>query len=371
MAMSLPGRLGALVLVSFAVHAALLVNSVESALWNEQGREGVMLAQQLADAAAPAALGHDMVSLSVLTGRFENRPGLEAVRIVARNGELLAQAGNAAAEDGRLFPAPLLLQGQNLGRVELRLSEPSRGEILRQSRGNIALSALLHALLLGAGLVLSGQGKAPGPASRRPEASNTSAPVAENAPQRPVALLHLALDDPNNLLLRVNASTADELLTIFDHLLDRAARLYGGEVLAPFSPKGTTVAFYQADAEERAFQALLCGQLFLLLASSADEQRRAASLFSLPVKAGAHHAPENNGDSREIVSLLALTAPRGRLLTSTEAAAPTALARCQTGQSLSLAIGAGAELAIAVIERLQPEYQQLVQNQSQQLIDVA
>lgn len=371
MGISLAGRLGALALASFALHTALLVNSAETEVWREQSQAGALLSQQVADAAAPLALSRDMVSLSVLTARFEQRPAIASLRVYDNHDALIGQVGNSTAE-GRHFLSPMALQGQALGRVDLQLSAPQRGDILHRSLGNIGLSALAHAILL---LVALGLGRRSAPIRTPAPRPEPAAPLKDNsqaattpAMAEPVALLHLTLDDPNHLLMKVNASTADELLTVLDHLLDRAARLYGGEVTAPFSPSGTVVVFRQGDATERAFQALVCGQLFLHLTAGADLQRRDAGLFSLPVKAGVHHAALDDSDNRQIAAMLAVTAPSGRLLSSTAELDPAALARCQPGQRLNLALGAGRELPITVIERLLPEYQQLIHNQTQQLL---
>jgi hypothetical protein len=332
-----------------------------------------MLASQLADADGAALLAHDMVSLSVLTSRLEDSQAVQGVTVTDPSGNVLSQFGaDVAPRAGRHFIAPVTLNGQDLGRVNLQLATPGRAGIVRRNLANLTLSAARHLSLLAVALGLlsaRGQGEPRSvPAPRAEPLATPAVPEPEQPVASPVALLHLGLDDPNNLLTRVNATTADELLTVLDHLLDRAARLYGGEITAPFSPAGTLVAFRQADAAERAFQAVLCGQLFLQLVAGADQQRRAAGLFSLPVKAGVHHAGDDTPDSHQTAAILALAAPSGRLLSSTGSLAPEVLERCHTGQSLSLALGAGRELPIVVIERLQAEYQQLVQNQTQQLL---
>jgi uncharacterized membrane protein affecting hemolysin expression len=110
------GRWAALLVASFVAHTALTVNSSETAVWNEQGRQGSLLAQQLADAAAPLALARDMVSLSVLTSRYENRPGVMGVRLYNARQELIAETGDSGSR-GRLFTAKVQLQQQALGQV--------------------------------------------------------------------------------------------------------------------------------------------------------------------------------------------------------------------------------------------------------------
>jgi hypothetical protein len=364
------GKLGALVLISFTVHTTLLVNSVETELQREQALEGQLLSGQLADGAAQPTMAHDMVSLSVLTSGFQDRPNIAAIRVLDSKDSTLAEYDSDTAIPGSSFSAPITLQGQALGRAEVQLAAISRGEILRHSRGNIGVSAGFHlgifilALMIALRARASAQAAmpAPVPLAAAPE------PAPPPKPLKPVALLQLNISDPNNLLMRVNATTADELLTVFDHLLDRAARLYGGQVAAPFSPAGTLVVFSEADPVERAFKAMVCGQLFLALAAGADVQRRAAGLFSLPVKAGLHHAADDLPAERQIANTIAQTAPSGKLLCSTEQIDPEALDRCQPGQSLKLALGAGRELPIVVIERLHAEFQQLVHNQTQQLL---
>lgn len=366
------GRWAALLLASFVVHGALIVNSTETALWNEQGREGVLLAQQLADASAPLALSRDMVSLSVLVGRYENRPGISSVRLYNANRELIAEAGTPR-DLGRLFTARMNLQQQALGQVELRLDSPSRSDIVRENLGNIGLAALLHALVFLAGLVLSARtsarsGATPAgrtspvlpPAAAEP-ANNTTLP-ASVANASGITLLHVALDDPNGLLMRVSASMADEQLDLFDQFIDRAARLYGGEVATPFSPEGVLVRFAQPDAFEREFQALTAAALFLRLVEDCAEERRQHGRLCLGARAG---ILQGRDDAR-IAAVLAHTAPAGRILTTI----PESLlgSRCRLGTAFQLAVGPDESVQVAVLEEFAPEYRQLVSNQSQQIL---
>jgi hypothetical protein len=370
------GRWAALLLASFVVHGALIVNSTETALWNEQGREGVLLSQQLADASAPLALSRDMVSLSVLVGRYDNRPGISSVRLYNANRELIAEAGTSR-DLGRLFTARMYLQQQALGQVELRLDVPSRSDIVRANLGNIGLAALLHALVFLAGLILAARA-VPARAGATPLGSQS--PAAQLAPARPeaaaaapestppgsgITLLHIALDDPNSLLMRVSASMADELLELFDQFIDRAARLYGGEVTAPFSPEGVLVRFTQHDAVEREFQALTAAALFLRLVEDCAEERRQHGRLCLGAKAG---LLQGRDDDR-IAAVLAHTAPAGRILTTI----PDSLlgSRCRLGTAFQLAVGPSESVQVAVLEEFAPEYRQLVSNQSQQILGPA
>lgn len=365
-------RWAVLLLASFAAHIALTVNSTDTALWNEQGREGALLVQQLADAAAPLVLARDRVSLSVLASQYEHHAGIASVRLYNSRNELVAETLERHT-GGRAFRANIRLQQQALGHVELRLAELSRGDIVRLSLGNIGLSALLHALIFGAGLMLG-----PRPATTQtaapavpPAPASTPEPVGEMPDEAseetsPVTLLHLVLDDPNGLLTRVNASMADELLSLFDQFIDRAAQLYGGQVEAPFSPAGVVVSFRQPDAAEREFHAIAAASLFLQLVNDAAEERRQHGRLCLGGKAGIVHSETGHESLPAIAGTLAQLAPSGRILGNLPES--SLVACCRLAPAHRLAITEQDSLQVALVEALAPEYQQLVRNQSQQIL---
>lgn len=372
-----------LLAASFLAHVALTVNSTDSALWSRQSQEGSLVAQQLADSAAPLTLARDMVSLSVLASHYENRPGIRSVRLYNTQRELLAETGNTG-DDGRLFTSPIKLQQQTLGEVQLRLDSPSRADIMRHSMGNILLSGLLHALIFIAGLFLRGQpvSAARGAtATQQARTQNTSSqaitpaaivsPAAESftvdntdasTATENSSLLHIALDDPNGLLTRVNASMADELLSLLDQFIDRAARLYGGEVAAPFSLQGVHVHFRQDSAQEREFHALAAGRLFLQLIADSMEERRQYGRLCLGAKAGVLH---QSADA-EIAALLAHMAPPDRILSSQ--ATSHLGTYCRFSASYRLEAGLTETVQVALVESFAPEYLQLITNQSQQIL---
>lgn len=368
------GRWVALVATSFVVHAALTVNSTETALWNAQGQQGSLLAQQLADAAAPLALSRDMVSLSVLTARYEHHPGIASVRIFNPRNERLSEAG-LTGDDGRLFSASMQWQQQGLGQVDLRLRVPSKGDILRNSLNNVGLSAVLHLMLLAGVLFMArtpvqakrGAQTTAGPARPSPSTTGMTAspPAAVPAPPAPPGTgshVHIALDDPNGLLRRVNAAMADEMLTVFDQLIDRAARLYGGDVATPFGPDGVIIHFREGAAEDHPVRALAAAQLFLQLVNDAAAERRAFGRLCLPCKAGVVHGQVDGTDA----AVLARTAPADRILTSIPAE-PVELP-CHLGAAHALAINESTSLPVALVDTFAPEYLQLIQNQSQHIL---
>ncbi|MDF3030477.1 MAG: hypothetical protein K0R03_1035 [Moraxellaceae bacterium] len=360
------GRWAALLAASFVAHTAFIVNSTETALWNEQGRMGLVLGQQLADTAAPLALSRDMISLSVLAGRYEGRPGIDSVRLYNARHELIAESGDTR-DSGRLFTTPMNLQQQALGQVEMRLSVPPRGQLVRENLGNIGLSALLHALVFLSGFFLSARTPAPRPLQQATPLGNSPAAPAPVVPAHhqgtEITLLHIALDDPNGLLTRVSASMADELLNVFDQFIDRAARLYGGEVTGPFSPEGVLVRFAQPDALEREFQALAAAALFLQLVQDSAEERRQHGRLCLGAKAGVLHGR----DDAHVAAVLAHTAPAaGRILGTL----PGSMlgTRCRLSAPFQLAVSNTQSLQAALVEEFAPEYRQLISNQSQQIL---
>lgn len=378
----LSGRWAALLLASFVAHTALTINSTETAVWNEQGKQGSLLAQQLADAAAPLALARDMVSLSVLTSRYENRPDVMSLRLYNARQELIAESGDSGNR-GRLFTAKLQLQQQGLGHIELRLTTPGTGNISRLSLGNIGLSFLLHAFIFIAGLFLgkrSSVSSANSPAESRSinsgvpplttltaqATATVSANTAVEEHTNAITLLHIALDDPNHLLTRVSVTMADELLSLFDQFIDRAARLYGGDVAAPFSPSGVLLQFQQSDALDREFQALAAAQLFLQLVEDSMEERRNHGRLCLSCKAGLLHNSDNSDAAAEVAALLSHTAPSGRLLSNLPGSAVAT--RCHLGTSYRLALSSDIALHVALVESFAPEYQQLIHNQSQHIL---
>lgn len=367
------GRWAALLAASFLAHMALTVNSTDSALWNSQGHQGSLIAQQLADAAAPLALARDMVSLSVLASHYEDRPGVSSVRLYNTQHELMAETG-ATSHEGRLFMASVRLQQQALGTVELRLATPSRADIVRHSMGNILISALLHGLVFLAGLFLRSQ-TAVTPRNARPTVSQVPAanhhsssatmvaPAASTPPEAGRAsLLHIALDDPNSLLTRVNSNMAEELLSLLDQFVDRAARLYGGEVSTPFSINGVLLRFTQENIQEREFHALAAARLFLQLVADSMEERRQYGRLCLGAKAGVVH----DASDADIAAMLAQMAPADRILSSVTRSALGAY--CRFSASYRLDIGQEETLQVALVETFASEYLQLISNQSQQIL---
>lgn len=371
-----------LLVVSFGVHTAIIVNNTETALWNAQGREGELLARQIADAAAPLMLTRDKVSLSILSSQYEQHGEVGSLRIYNNHNELVSESLENH-RNGRLFPMPIHLQQQELGHLELRLAPPSVSTIVNQSAANLGLSLLLHFIIFVAGLLFVSANRQQAAPVRAPRAEPAPAPTEPAAPAPapteahpeeantehcPVTLLHLALDDPRQLLTRVNAAMADELLTFFDQLVDRVATLYGGIVETPFSTEGVQIRFEQEDTHEREFHAIAAAALFMQLVESASVERRRHQLLCLDTKAGILHSQQTHKDLPAITQKIAELAPSRRIL-GTRPRSPLN-AFCRFGSAYPLQITEHDSLTVVMVENLAPEYAQLVHNQCQQILQL-
>lgn len=383
------GRWAVLIMLSFVVHTSLLINSSETLLWNEQGHTGQLLAKQLADASAPALIARDLVSLSVLTRQYEHQAGIASVRILNTRQELMDETHDSM-EGGRLFRENILLESQLLGHAELRLKTVTRSDIIRHNWSNIGLSLLLHVFVFFMGVWLASQ-RTPQTSSNQKasfekQTRSSSLPSCEivetdaeteksadetterAAPMQAVSLLHITFND-KNLLSHVSASIADDLLSLFDQFVDRAAQLYGGTVETPFSPDGVLVRFEQNDNIEREFNAIAAASLFLQMIEDVADEREQQGKFCIGAKAAVLHAEMPHESLSAIVAAMTKFAPDGKII-CTKPLSDLAT-RCRFGQTVSVNLeGEGNTIRIIAIETLAPEYVQLVHNQSQRILGI-
>jgi uncharacterized glyoxalase superfamily protein PhnB len=309
----------------------------------------------------------------VLSSQYEYQPTISSVRIFNAQNVLINETMDHR-EGGRLFTQPIQLQQQALGKVELRLMVPTRADVLRHSIGNIGLSGFIHLLLWVFGMRLGAtRTVAPpqkdSPKKELPTLTDIEPPKLPEPEQAPaVTLLHLAISDPKNLITHVNVEIVDELLSLFDQFIDRAAQLYGGQVETPFSPEGVLVRFQQSDDTEREFQAIAAATLFLQLVEEASDLRQQHHHFCLDTKAGILHAEQDDDSLPTITAALARMAPANRILSNKPRS--SLVQHCYFEPAYRLAIGTSEDetLSVMLVESLAPEYQQLIRNQSQQIL---
>ncbi len=283
-----------LFVVSYLIHATLLVNSADSELRNAQKQVGTLLAEQLASSSATLIMNKDSVGLGLLANRFGETPAILSLRLVNNQNEVIASGGSAPSQQGTTFKADVLLDKQTLGHAEVVLASRARGDIIRDSALNLVLSLIIHAFLV-AWIGWPQLFKKIRIPILQPLPSEAKAvapePIVtlelEPEPVKPAAsiLLRFNFDDRKHLMQKVNVSTAEQFLQIIDKLLKRATRLYAGKVMVSLTAEGTVIRFDGDNAADCMNRALACGRLLLKLTDTAYQQRRAAKQFALRMKA--------------------------------------------------------------------------------------
>ena len=283
-----------LFVVSYLIHAMLLVNSAETELLNHQRPIGELLSEQLATSAAPFIINKDSVGLGLLANHFGDADAVLNLRIIDNQNQVLATGGQAKSQKGLNFSAPIILEKQRLGVAQIALSNPERGEIIKHSSINLALSFMVHLfLMLWVGWpqlfkeirvpilqsLVKKEEPTPEPLPIKPE------PIPE--PVKPAASVwvNFSFDDPRGLMQKVNANTLEQFLQIVDKLIKRTTRLYTGKAITTLNSEGISIRFDGDTVADCAHRALLSSRLLIKLATTAHTQRREAKQFSLKLKA--------------------------------------------------------------------------------------
>lgn len=309
-----------LFVVSYLIQAMLLVNSAETELHNNQQPVGALLATELANSAAPLIINKDSVGLGLLANRFGETDAILSLRVINTSQQVIATGGSAQSQQGRAYSQPIILENLKLGSAEVVLANPVRGDIIRHSALNLALSLMIHvfmALWFGWPQLFRNIRipiLQPLPEDKPVNAEPAPSPVIEAAPEpiKPAAsvLVLFNFDDRKNLMQKVNASTADQFLQIADKLLKRATRLYTGKQQAGLTADGVTVRFDGDTLADCMNRAVLCSRLFIKLADSAYHKRRQAKQFALRMKAAGLELTENSTDelaAKQLKRLMQLT----------------------------------------------------------------
>ena len=84
-----------LFVVSYLIHATLLVNSADSELRNTQKQVGSLLATQLASSSAALMMNKDSVGLGLLANRFGETPTILSLRLLNTQNDVIASGGSA------------------------------------------------------------------------------------------------------------------------------------------------------------------------------------------------------------------------------------------------------------------------------------
>jgi len=331
-----------LFVVSYLIHAMLLVNSAESELHNAQKSVGNLLVEQLANSAAPLIMNKDSVGLGLLANQIGDTPAILSLRIINSRHEVIATGGNAPSQSGHIFRTPIELEKQTLGDAEIILTTPARGDIIRDSIVNLLLSLLIHVFMaawIGWPQLFQGRFRIPilqalpEPVQAVAVAPVSTPPTPAPEPVKAAAsvFLQFCFDDRKNLMQKVNVSTAEQLLFIVDKLLRRAVRLHSGKVIQSLNADGASVRFDGDHIDDCMARALACGRLFLKLTDSAYQHRRQAKQFALRMKVGGVELAELTDDIALLQAqrLAKLATVNQFMLTASESAMTTLQAKHQ------------------------------------------
>ena len=299
------GSFAALLALSFLLHAALQVQSMDHQLAVTRQAQGELLTQQLSFDTINPLMQRDRVALALLVNRLAQRPDVNLLRVLDSNHTLLATGGVAPTRTGQVFTAPVVVDGRQIGRTELTLSEPSRGEIIRMFWLPLLLSLLLHAGLWLAYRMLARPyhlmfemddlAQPPQPVPAPEHHAPAPAPAALTAhPAEAVApdlVVQLVFADPKSLLPTLSPGLAQPYLSLNQTLLEQALvqlqTAHPGvkfEVMQPFGLGGALVALrsaLQADAVQAAIE---LASLMQAINEVVCRQHRSKKRFALPYR---------------------------------------------------------------------------------------
>lgn len=321
-----------LFVVSYLIHAMLLVNSAETELVNHQKPIGELLSEQLAVSAAPFIINKDSVGLGLLANHFGEADAVLNLRIVDNQTQVLATGGKAQSQHGLNFSAPITLEKQRLGVAHIALSTPERGDIIKNSSINLALSFLVHLFLMlwvGWPQLFKDLRIPILQALVKDEPIPEPLPVAPKPlpePVKPAASVWVTVcfADPKGLMPKVNANTSAQFLQVIDKLVKRTTRLYTGKAVTTLNSDGVTIRFDGDTVSDCAHRALLSSRLLIKLATTAHMQRREAKQFTLRLKAAVLNLGELTDEAaqKQLKTLLTVVSVNQIFIADDEALLP-------------------------------------------------
>ncbi len=318
--------LGAALLLQFAVLLGLLAHTTQEQTRTEMEHR----AAALAAAASPALLGHDLVGLQVLGLSFFHPP-LSRLSVSDPRGETLTLAGHDEHAQRHLQQA-IIEQGQLLGYVHLDWNDISGDQLAGACLSSLALLAVIDIGLLGFALLALTR-------HPRPSAPTTAA----SAPDSDLSRVHLRIDD-----LHPAMSAAQSLEDFLVHLAEESGSVFSGN-----AQQGYAFEFSLENRVERQWQALrICITALTLAPAQAG----------LILKAGLAHGRQSaRGELSERSQRLSHSAPSGHALLDEQDMLPLLAQRAVITQKVRMELGSDMGVhKILCVQRLQPEYQSLL-----------
>lgn len=288
-------------LIAWAVIAVATAISAYS-LWQQQQSAqqtlqpvGRIIAQQLADAAAPLVLDGDQLSLQALSAKLSNSREVRHVAIYDLDNKLLAQSGKPRLRSGDVRAnAAVTLQNQVVGHTQVALRGGHSGAFsATQTLVLLCLGSSFVCLLL---LTRRAQNQAviePGKAAVADQPMELSS--VEHAFVA-VELLQFKL-----LRRRLNEDTLYEYIATFQHWLRRVADLYNAEISV--EDRGFTLTLQGPDGENLASQAVRCAYTMNEVLNDANPRRKQAGELMFDMRVGVHMATRRNDDDEVLQQL--------------------------------------------------------------------
>lgn len=295
-------------LIAWAVIAATVAISAYS-LWQQQQSAqqslqpvGGIIAQQLADAAAPLVLDGDQLSLQALSAKLSNSRQVRHVAIYDLDNNLLAQSGKPRLRSGDVRAnAAITLQNQVVGHARVALRGGHSGVFsATQTLMLLCLGSAFVCLLL---------------LTRRQSSDAAPEPDEAAAIDRPTTRAHVEhafvavelLQFPM-LRKRLNEDTLYEYIATFQHWLRRVADLYHAEI--SIEDRGYTLTLQDADSENLASQAVQCAYTMSEVLKDANPQRKRAGELMFDMRLGVHMATRRSNDDEVLQQLYLQEAER-------------------------------------------------------------
>ena len=141
------GLFASLLILSFGLHAVLMVLATSNFLNANRTEQGNALTRQLVNDSLSELNPPNTIALALLGARYATNPNIASLRILDKNDHVLATGGSNKTRDGDVFMLDAMVNEQKVGRVEVILVKPSIGEQLRNMWLPLLLSALVHGLL--------------------------------------------------------------------------------------------------------------------------------------------------------------------------------------------------------------------------------
>ena len=296
-------------LLAWAVIATTLAVSVFS-LWQQRQAAqqslqpaSLIIAQQLADAAAPLVLDRDQLSLQALGAKLSTNRQIRHVAIYDINNDLLAQSGKPRLHSSDVIAnGTITLQNEIVGHTQVAL----RG-------GNSAdFSATQTLMLLSLGssfvclLLLTRQPLVQTLAEEPAAAPLTEQPVVKATVEHAfvaVELLQLPL-----LRKRLNEDTLYEYIATFQHWLRRVAGYFDAAISV--ENRGFTLTLQASDSEHLAAQAVQCAYTMNEVLNDANPKRKKAGELMFDMRIGVNMATRRNKDDAVLQQLYVQEAER-------------------------------------------------------------